>query len=86
MAKLWNLVLCSIIEIKRQYNSLTKTEYRHGMGLERIVAVIQDVYSNYDTDLLRPIKSVENMTDIQYKESEEGPFRVIADHSRASTF
>ena len=59
-----------------------------GMGLERIATVIQDVYSNYDTDLLRPIISfVENMTDIQYKESEEGfPFRVIADHSRASTF
>ncbi|MGI5859837.1 MAG: alanine--tRNA ligase [Tepidanaerobacteraceae bacterium] len=87
--ELWNLVFMQYNRDKKgNITPLPRPSIDTGMGLERIATVIQDVYSNYDTDLLRPIISfVENMTDIQYKESEEGfPFRVIADHSRASTF
>lgn len=87
--ELWNLVFM-------QYNRdedgnmtpLPKPSIDTGMGLERIATVMQDVYSNYDTDLLRPIISfVENLSGKKYDEGEEGfPFRVIADHSRAITF
>jgi alanyl-tRNA synthetase len=87
--ELWNLVFMQYNRDEQgNMTPLPKPSIDTGMGLERIATVMQDVYSNYDTDLLRPIISfVENMTGIQYKESEEGfPFRVIADHSRASTF
>ncbi|MCF6096653.1 alanine--tRNA ligase [Thermovorax subterraneus] len=87
--ELWNLVFM-------QYNRdeegnltpLPKPSIDTGMGLERIATVMQNVYSNYDTDLLRPIIAfVENMTGKKYYGDERGfPFRVIADHIRAITF
>jgi len=87
--ELWNLVFM-------QYNRdeegnltpLPKPSIDTGMGLERIATVMQNVYSNYDTDLLRPIIAfVENMTGKKYYGDDRGfPFRVIADHIRAITF
>ncbi len=66
-----------------------------GMGLERTAAVLQDVLSNYDTDLFAPLlqRAAELCgVDLQREEKlEEGKggaasLRVIADHARASTF
>lgn len=88
--ELWNLVFI-------QYNRLSKTQLeplpaRHvdtGMGLERIVSIIQGVDSNYRTDLLFPlIQEVQKLTgqsDVEVQASFT-PYRVIADHSRAATF
>jgi alanyl-tRNA synthetase len=87
--ELWNLVF---MQYNRDENGtltpLPRPSIDTGMGLERIATVMQDVYSNYDTDLLRPIIAfVENMTGKKYYEDDRGfPFRVIADHSRAITF
>ncbi|MCR4430757.1 MAG: alanine--tRNA ligase [Tepidanaerobacteraceae bacterium] len=87
--ELWNLVF---MQYNRDENGnltpLPKPSIDTGMGLERIATVMQNVYSNYDTDLLRPIIAfVENMTGKKYYEDDRGfPFRVIADHSRAVTF
>jgi alanyl-tRNA synthetase len=66
-----------------------------GMGLERVAAVLQDVVSNYDTDLFLPLmKRAAELcgVDLQHEEKlEEGrggaaSLRVIADHARATTF
>ena len=66
-----------------------------GMGLDRITAVIQDVPSNYDTDLFRPLlKAISDISSVPYSSiSENNPdkisdisMRVIADHIRATTF
>jgi alanyl-tRNA synthetase len=60
-----------------------------GMGLERITAVLQDVHSNYDTDLLRPIiRFVEELISKRYgaDEAHDVSMRVIADHARATSF
>src|SRR5262249_44021205 len=59
-----------------------------GAGLERVAAVLQGVYSNYDTDLFVPlIQSIEKATQQSKQDKQLGPsFRVIADHLRASTF
>lgn len=87
--ELWNLVF---MQYNRDENGnltpLPKPSIDTGMGLERIATVMQNVYSNYDTDLLRPIIAfVENMTGKKYYDDDRGfPFRVIADHSRAVTF
>ncbi|MCH7747389.1 MAG: alanine--tRNA ligase [Acidobacteria bacterium] len=66
-----------------------------GMGLERIVAVIQDKVSNYDTDLFAPLlRAIGDQTGRVYgphtPKTSPGPddvsMRVVADHLRAMTF
>lgn len=88
--ELWNLVFI-------QYNRLNPTELeplpeRHvdtGMGLERIVSVLQNVSSNYRTDLFWPMmQCIQSLTGHSDQEREKNitPYRVIADHSRAAAF
>ncbi len=88
--ELWNLVFI-------QYNRTSPTKLdplpaRHvdtGMGFERIVSVLQNVDSNYRTDLLFPlIEKVRQLSGHSEKERDENftPFRVVADHARASSF
>jgi alanyl-tRNA synthetase len=60
-----------------------------GAGLERLAAVLQDVKSNYDTDLIRPIIDFSaQLADRHYTpETQDGfAMRVIADHARATAF
>ena len=66
-----------------------------GMGLERIVAVLQDKLSNYDTDLFTPLLSaIGERAGTQYgplagrasNDAGDVSLRVIADHLRAVTF
>jgi len=60
-----------------------------GWGLERIVRVVQNKTSNFETDLFLPvIKKLEEFSAVKYGESKRGDFlyRIIADHIRASTF
>lgn len=88
--ELWNLVFI-------QYNRMGPTQLeplpaRHvdtGMGLDRIVSVLQDTDSNYMTDLLLPlmqeVKALSGHNDAQMK-ANPIPYRVIADHARAATF
>src|SRR5437773_9705658 len=66
-----------------------------GMGLERVAAVLQGVVSNYDTDLFVPLMKraaelcgSELVLEDKVEEGKGGAasLRVIADHSRATTF
>ena len=66
-----------------------------GMGLERIVAVLQDKLSNYDTDLFSPLLSaIGERAGTEYgplagrpaNDTSDVSLRVIADHLRAMTF
>ena len=68
---------------------LPKPSVDTGMGLERLTAVLQDVKSNYETDLLKNIVDfVAQLADRNYEaETQEGfAMRVIADHARATAF
>ena len=60
-----------------------------GMGLERIVSVLQGVEANYETDLFMPIikltQELTGHTDAQ-RDANIAPYRVIADHIRAAVF
>src|SRR5689334_11187112 len=85
--ELWNLVF---IQYNREADqSLRELPSKHvdtGMGLERIVAVLQGVLSNYDTDLFRGIiNATEGLAKRRYGADPEADvsFRVIADHARA---
>lgn len=61
-----------------------------GMGLERLSCIINELPSNYDTDLLRPlITKTEELCQRKYlgsDSSDDVAMRVIADHARASAF
>lgn len=87
--EIWNLVF---MQYDRDENGkltpLPKPSIDTGMGLERIVSLIQEVDSNYETDLIkRLIKEVEKITGKKYSKDASGfPFRVIADHARSCTF
>ena len=85
--ELWNLVF---IQYNRdaagELHELPAKHVDTGMGLERITAVLQGVFSNYDVDLFRDIISAtEELAGKAYGDSAEGDvsFRVIADHARA---
>lgn len=87
--EIWNIVFS-------QYNSkpgVPRSEYKElpnknidtGMGLERIACVMQEVETNYDTDLFMPIiEEVERITGVKY--NGQMAFKVIADHVRSVTF
>ncbi len=88
--EIWNLVFI-------QYNRLSPTELaplpaKHvdtGMGLDRLVSVLQSANSNYRTDLFWPmLEKVRSLTGhtLQQLEDNLTPYRVIADHARASAF
>ena len=87
--EIWNLVF---MQYNRDENGvmtpLPRPSIDTGMGLERITSVMQNVGSNYDTDLIYPlIEKVEEISGKKYDRGQSGfPFRVIADHARSCTF
>lgn len=88
--ELWNLVF---MQFDRSTDGtmtpLPKPSIDTGMGLERVSAVVQGVQSNYDTDLIKPIlEYIADLCGKTYGEDEKNDtsMRVIADHSRSTTF
>ncbi|MEI7884205.1 MAG: alanine--tRNA ligase [Clostridia bacterium] len=87
--EIWNLVFMQYErDINGTMTALPRPSIDTGMGLERITAVMQNVSSNYETDLIAPlIQKVEEISAKKYDKGEAGfPFRVIADHARSCTF
>ena len=88
--EIWNLVF---MQYNRFANGhLKELPAKHvdtGLGLERLVRVIQQKSSNYDTDLFAPfIVKMESISGFSYGNSEKTDiaFRVIVDHIRAISF
>src|SRR5712664_772232 len=69
-------------------NNLPKPSVDTGAGLERIASVMQNVPSNFDTDLFQPI--IAQAVEIVGRPYDRGPagapYRVLADHARAVAF
>ncbi len=87
--EVWNLVFMQFDRsADGRMTPLPRPSIDTGMGLERVASVIQDVPSNYDTDLFVPvIEAVAALAGKPYDRGPAGfPFRVIADHARACTF
>ena len=84
----WNLVFMQYEQITpEQRVDLPRPSIDTGMGLERISAILQGVYSNYDTDLFRNlIRASEEATGVKAEGANRAAHRVIADHLRASSF
>ena len=87
--EIWNLVFMQFNRDETgTLTPLPKPSIDTGMGLERITSVVQNVDSNYDIDIIKPIiQKTEEISGKSYDKGTAGfPFRVIADHSRACTF
>ncbi|MBU5635844.1 alanine--tRNA ligase [Geomonas sp. Red69] len=88
--EIWNNVFMQFNRDKDgTLTPLPKPSVDTGMGLERISAVMQGVTSNYDTDLIQGIiRHIEGICGKKYRsdEKDDVSMRVIADHSRATTF
>jgi len=87
--ELWNLVFIQYNrDEKGELNPLPKKHVDTGAGFERIVAVLQNKESNYDTDIFMPILDhIAKLTGVSYEKSnEKTAYRVIADHIRMLTF
>jgi len=89
--EIWNNVFMQFNRLKN--GTLEPLPAKHvdtGMGLERLVRVLQGKTSNYDTDLfMGTIHATEKLTGHTYKGTDEKrdvAFRVIADHLRAICF
>ena len=87
--EIWNLVFMQYNrDEKGELTPLPRPSIDTGMGLERITSILQQVDSNYDTDIMRDIiHGVETLCGREYHGDHRGfPFRVIADHARACSF
>jgi len=88
--ELWNLVFMQFEkDDKGNMTPLPKPSIDTGLGLERVISVLQDVPTNFDTDLFVPImEKVGELSNKKRHESDlvEVAMKVIADHSRASAF
>ncbi len=88
--EIWNLVFMQFNQTEDgSRNRLPKPGVDTGMGLERIVSVVQNKRSNYETDLfmplLRHVQALLGHTEAQVEQNLVA-YRVIADHGRAITF
>lgn len=72
---------------RKDYKELPQKNIDTGMGLERLVSIIQGGETNFDTDLFLPIiRATEKMTSKKYEGENKMAYRVIADHIRTVTF
>ncbi len=88
--EIWNLVFMQFDrDAEGTLHPLPKPSIDTGMGLERLAAVVQNVDSNYATDLFMPLLlAIADRTGCPYGKADasDRSMRVIADHLRAITF
>jgi alanyl-tRNA synthetase len=88
--EIWNLVFIQYNHVSAdRFDPLPAKHVDTGMGFERIVAILQNVNSNYRTDLFSPmmdeIRELAGTT-VEEMDADFTPYRVIADHTRAAAF
>ncbi|OLN23440.1 alanine--tRNA ligase [Domibacillus antri] len=88
--EVWNLVFSEFNHNPDgTYTPLPKKNIDTGMGLERMASVVQNVPTNFDTDLFMPIiRETEHISGEKYRVDAEKDtaFKVIADHIRTVAF
>ena len=87
--EIWNLVFMQYdLQPDGSRKNLPKPSVDTGAGLERIASVMQNVPSNFDTDLFQPIiaQAVEIVGRPYDRGPSGAPYRVLADHARAVAF
>ncbi len=88
--EVWNVVFsqydCNPAIDRKDYKELPQKNIDTGMGLERLVSIIQGGETNFDTDFFLPIiEATEKLANVKYSDNKMA-YRVIADHIRTVTF
>ncbi|MCC6138521.1 MAG: alanine--tRNA ligase [Bdellovibrionaceae bacterium] len=89
--EIWNLVFMQYFEDASGLTPLPKPSVDTGAGLERVAAVLQGKYDNYQTDLFESIirracdHAKVNPSD-WYHSEHKAAFKVVGDHARAASF
>lgn len=86
--EIWNLVF---MQFERsadgKMSKLPKPSIDTGMGLERVVALKEGKFSNFDSSLFMPlINEIEALCKKKYLYENGASYRVIADHIRSAVF
>ncbi|RXJ85227.1 alanine--tRNA ligase [Arcobacter sp. CECT 8985] len=86
--EIWNLVFMQYErDNEGNLNPLPKPSIDTGMGLERVVAIKEGKFNNFDSSLFMPlITKTQELANKKITNSNIGSFRVIADHLRAVSF
>ncbi|MCC6563521.1 alanine--tRNA ligase [Candidatus Uhrbacteria bacterium] len=85
--EIWNNVFMQYDkQADGSFKPLAQQNVDTGMGLERIVAVMQNVETVFETDAFQPaIEKIAELSGKPYNGNERA-FRIVADHVRAATF
>jgi alanyl-tRNA synthetase len=85
--EIWNDVFMTYNRLKDgKYELLKQKNVDTGMGLERTLAVINNLPTVFETELFKPlIKKIEEISGQKY-ENHQREFRIIADHLKAAIF
>jgi len=85
--EIWNNVFMEYNKTKEgKYIELEQKNIDTGMGLERTLAILNNIDDNYLTDLFKPIiEELENISNLKYEDNIKD-FRIIVDHIRSATF
>jgi alanyl-tRNA synthetase len=85
--ELWNLVFMEYNKNENaKYIKLSQKNVDTGIGFERLISILQNKSSAYETDLFLPlIKTIEALSDKKYEDAKKS-FRVISDHIRGAVF
>src|SRR5690625_1955889 len=88
--EVWNLVFSQFNHNPDgTYTPLPKKNIDTGMGLERMASILQNVDTNYDTDLFMPIiNKIAEFSNIEYGKNTktDSAYKIIADHIRTVSF
>ena len=86
--EIWNLVFMQYDKDSQgNLNPLPTPSIDTGMGLERVIAIKEGVYNNFDSSTFKPIiQKIEEICDTKLTDKNIGSFRVIADHVRTVAF
>lgn len=86
--EIWNLVFMQYERDKNgELKPLPKPSIDTGMGLERVIAIMEGKFSNYDTELFMPlINEVAKLCNKPYEYDKGASYRVISDHIRSVSF
>lgn len=88
--EVWNIVFSQYDGVEGEdpstFKELPQKNIDTGMGFERLVSIVQEVDTNFDTDIFTPIlKEIEELSNSKYSDNSLA-YRVIADHIRALVF
>ena len=89
--EIWNIVFSEFNHLPD--GSFVEQPHKNidtGMGLERVVSIIQDAPTNFETDLFMPLIHKTEAMSGQFKYGQDPKtdiaFKIIADHARAVSF